>query len=82
MFQIMIIGPVKNLALTEVVQGFIELELIFCDKRFDVYFELILLASGDEFKALIVSLKLIKWYFLKEHFVNVLVDITVVDYLG
>ena len=82
MFQIMIIGPVKNLALTEVVQGFIELELIFCDKRFDVYFELILLASGDEFKALIVSLKLIEWYFLKEHFVNVLVDITVVDYLG
>ena len=54
----MIIGSVKDLTLTEIIQGFIEFELIFGDKGFNVDFKLILLAPGNEFKAFIVSLRI------------------------
>ncbi len=79
MFQIMVIGPVKNLALTEKIQGFIKFELIFGDKGLDINFELVLLAPGNKLEALIVSLNWLKSYFLEKHFVNVLINVTVVD---
>ncbi len=79
MFQVMVIGPVKNLALTEIIEGFVKFELIFCDKGLYINFELVLLAPGNKLEALIVSLNLLKSYFLEKHFVNVLINVTVVD---
>ncbi len=82
MFQIMIIGPVKNLALAEIIQGFIKFKLVFGNESFNINFELVLLTPRNKLQALVVSLNRLKSYFLEKHFVYVLINVTVVDDFG